>query len=104
MPTLEILSAAAEEAEAAVDWYEKEQPGLGQQFRDALNAGLDLLEDGLVTGSAMPGSLGEKGVRRLILRRFPYDIILLPTPSLIIVLAFAHHSRRPGYWRTRMKR
>lgn len=81
MPTLEILSAAAEEAEAAVDWYEKEQPGLGQQFRDALNAGLDLLENGLVTGSAMPGSLGEKGVRHLILRRFPYDIILLPTPA-----------------------
>ena len=33
-----------------------------------------------------------------------YDIILLPTPILIIVLAIAHHSRRPGYWRTRMKR
>lgn len=56
MPTLEILYAAAEEAEAAVDWYEQEQPGLGRRVRDPLNAGLDLLEGGLVTGSLFPGN------------------------------------------------
>ncbi|WP_255346993.1 hypothetical protein [Thioalkalivibrio sp. AKL19] len=43
MPTLEIVSAAADEAEAATDWYEHELPGLGWQFREALNAGLELL-------------------------------------------------------------
>jgi hypothetical protein len=32
MPTLKILAEAAEEAEAAADWYEREQPGLSRQF------------------------------------------------------------------------
>jgi len=30
MPELQILSAAAEEAEAAIRWYEYEQPELGK--------------------------------------------------------------------------
>jgi len=60
MPTLKILAEAAEEAEAAADWYEREQPGLSRQFRDALNAGLDLLEEGVVTGSALPGPSGNE--------------------------------------------
>jgi len=32
MPTLKILAEAAEEAEAAADWYERKQPGLSRQF------------------------------------------------------------------------
>lgn len=104
MPTLEILAEAAEEAEAAVDWYEREQPDLGRQFRDALNAGLDLLEEGIVTDSPLPGPLGNEGIRHLVLRRFPYDIIFVSYHNSITVLAFAHHSRRPGYWRDRSQR
>jgi plasmid stabilization system protein ParE len=104
MPTLKILAEAAEEAEAAADWYEREQPGLSRQFRDALNAGLDLLEQGVVTGSALPGPSGNEGIRHLVLRRFPYDIIFVSHHNSITVLAFAHHSRRPGYWRDRSQR
>ncbi|WP_018877000.1 MULTISPECIES: type II toxin-antitoxin system RelE/ParE family toxin [unclassified Thioalkalivibrio] len=104
MPILEIVAAAADEAEAAADWYEHEQPGLGRQFRESLNAGLELLEDGLVSGSPMPGHLGRKGVRRLVLRRFPYDIVFLGSSRRIIVLGFAHHARCPAYWRSRMNR
>ncbi|WP_019594564.1 hypothetical protein [Thioalkalivibrio sp. ALM2T] len=104
MPTLEIVSAAADEAEAATDWYEHELPGLGWPFREALNAGLELLEEGWVSGSPMPGRLGRKGVRRLGLRRFPFDIVFLRTSRRIIVLAFAHHACRPGYWRARLQR
>ena len=104
MPTLEILAAAADEAEAAADWYENERPGLGREFPDALNAGLDLLEWGAIAGSPLPGELGEQGVRRVVLRRFPYDIVYLAGGDAVTVLAFAHHSRRPGYWRERINR
>ena len=39
--------------------------------------------------------------RRLVMRRFPYSIIYVTTDQEILVLAVAHQSRRPGYWRER---
>jgi hypothetical protein len=38
---------------------------------------------------------------RLILKRFPYDIVVFDHLGETLVLAVAHHSRRPGYWRNR---
>jgi hypothetical protein len=40
-------------------------------------------------------------VKRLGLKRFPFDVIVLESPGEIFVIAFAHHARRPGYWRER---
>jgi hypothetical protein len=62
---------------------------------------MDQLEAGTLAGSSMPGPMGRHGVRRLVLRRFPYSIVFIPRDSAITILAFAHHSRRPGYWRSR---
>jgi plasmid stabilization system protein ParE len=39
--------------------------------------------------------------RRLVMRRFPYSVVYLETPDQIQVLAVAHQSRKPGYWRKR---
>jgi hypothetical protein len=36
-----------------------------------------------------------------ILSAFPFSIIYWVTDDAIIVLAVAHHRRRPGYWRGR---
>jgi hypothetical protein len=96
-----VLRQAAEEAEAAVRWYEKERVGLGAEFAGAIDAALDILEDGLVPLSPMPGHAGSKGAKRLILRRFPYDVVVVESREELVVVAFAHHSRKPGYWRNR---
>jgi plasmid stabilization system protein ParE len=39
--------------------------------------------------------------RRFPLRRFPYTIIYQVKPEEARVIALAHQSRRPGYWRGR---
>lgn len=39
--------------------------------------------------------------RRFPLRRFPYTIIYQVEPEEVRVIALAHQSRRPGYWRGR---
>jgi plasmid stabilization system protein ParE len=39
--------------------------------------------------------------RRFPLRRFPYTIIYQVKPEEVRVIALAHQSRRPGYWRGR---
>ena len=38
---------------------------------------------------------------RFPLRRFPYSIIYQLKPDEVRVIALAHQSRRPGYWRRR---
>lgn len=43
-------------------------------------------------------SRGQRGVRIHLLRRFPYSVIYIIAPDEIIIVALAHHSRRPGYW------
>ena len=101
MRKVRILRQAAEEAEAAAGWYEKERYGLGAEFAEAIDAALDIVEDGLVPLSPMPGRSGPKGAKRLILRRFPYDVIVVESGTELIIVAFAHHSRKPGYWLNR---
>lgn len=100
---LRILAAAAEEAAEAAVWYEIQRPGLGGELASAVEAALDLLEEEIVPLTPVPGIAGQRGAKRLILKRFPYDIVVLEREAEIIVIAFAHHSRRPGYWRGRLK-
>ena len=35
--------------------------------------------------------------------RFPYDVVVVERQNETIVVAFAHHSRQPGYWRDRLR-
>ena len=103
MRVLRIHAAAAEEAAEAAAWYENERPGLGADFEHAIDAALDLLEQDIVPLTSAPGVAGTRGVKRLLLRRFPYAVVVRERGSEIIVIAFAHHARRPGYWRDRLR-
>ena len=101
MVRLRLHEAAVEEAIEAAAWYEKERTGLGQEFARALDAVLDLLEEGIVRPANLPGAAGAGRAKRLILRRFPYDVIVQERDEDVLVVAVAHQSRRPGYWRDR---
>ena len=103
MRRLRIHAEAATEAAEAAAWYESERPGLGEEFSRAVDVALDLLEEEIVPLVALPGAAGERGVKRLLLRRFPYAVIVRERAEEIIVIAFAHTARRPGYWRRRLK-
>ena len=106
MRVVRILAAAVEEAAEAAAWYEKERSGLGDDSQHAIEAALDILEQDIVPLTPAPGASGASGaqsVKRLILRRFPYAVILHERNTEILVIAFAHHSRRPGYWRDRVR-
>ena len=101
MRRVKILEKAAEEAIEAAAWYEQVYPGLGAEFDHAVNAALDLLENEVVPLVSLSGAAGVSGIKRLMLRRFPYDIVVRESSDEIIVIAIAHHSLRPGYWRNR---
>lgn len=101
MRRVRIHEAAAEEAAEAAAWYEKERPGLGADFQRAVDAALDLLEEDIVPLVSLPGVAGARGVKRMLLRRFPYAIVVRQRDAEAVIIAFAHTSRRPGYWRGR---
>jgi hypothetical protein len=101
MRTLRIHAEAAQEALEAAAWYERQQPGLGADFQRAIDAALDLLEEGIVPLRPVPLAARARGVKRLRLKRFPFDVIVVERETEVLVIAFAHHARRPGYWRHR---
>ena len=47
------------------------------------------------------GPVWRGSTSRFPLRRFPYSIIYQPRPDEVRVIALAHQSRSPGYWRGR---
>ncbi len=102
MRKVRILQEAADEAIAAANWYNRERDGLGAEFAGAVEIAVDLIEEDILSLSPMPGKSGDKGVKRLILKRFPYDIVVAENAEEVIVIAVAHHSRKPGYWRQRI--
>ena len=104
MREVRVLREAAEEATEAAAHYEGERPGLGQQFEQTIYDSLQLLKDDIVPLTTISPTLTAVGIRRLVMRRFPYSVIVRDVGDVFEVVAFAHHSRRPGYWRHRIIR
>lgn len=101
MRRVRLLEAAVQEAIEAAAWYEAARPGLGSEFDSAVGAALDLLEQALLPLVPAAGRAGERGIKRFVMRRFPYDIVVAVADGEYVVLAFAHHARRPEYWKQR---
>lgn len=92
---------AAEELEAAMEWYEARRSGLGSELVAATREALRRVQARPKAWSLVPGVPPELNVRRCLLRRFPYAVVYIEVESEIRVLAIAHGSRQPGYWRPR---
>ena len=88
---------ASEELTAAVQWYERQRPGLGGEFFDALLGTIDRLAEIPEAGS----SFRTLDARRMLVAGFPYQIVYRISAEEIRILAFAHLRRRPGFWRHR---
>lgn len=92
------LPAADREFAKIVAHYFKEQPRRAAAFVEELDRASGLLCDNPYLGTPEEGE-----VRGYVLGRFPYTIYYVIRPDLILVIAISHHSRRPGYWRKRLR-
>lgn len=97
--TVHFESEALEEYRDAVI-YSEECFGLGEQFVQAVEAALAVIARD--PGRFQP--VGE-GVRIYRMSRFPYYLFYhhSPTSQAINIFAVAHHSRKPVYWRERLR-
>jgi toxin ParE1/3/4 len=95
---LRNLRAAREEFAEALRWYEEQRAGLGAEFFDEVAATTARLEARPEIGTAV----SQDGLtRRLLVPRFPYQVVYRVTPDEIVILAVAHLKRRPNHWKNR---
>ena len=87
---------ADQEVQAARQWYEDQQPGLGIQFANAID---ELLKRISSNPLAFPAVHGE--TRRAVVPRFPYGIYFRVSADMIIVTAVMHGRRHPRRWQAR---
>ena len=97
-----VLDEAEDELIEAEKWYEKQRPGLGREFRTAIDEGMERLLKAPLAASPILNVPAFIGARRIFVKRFPYSIVFIEHEADLWVIAFAHHRRRPGYWRERM--
>jgi len=102
MPRVRIDDAAAQELAEATAWYEAESPGTGERLLDAFEAAVSLLREEPLPLATATGEAGRLGAKRLLLHRFPFDVIVVEEGEELVVMAVAHQSRRPGYWIARL--
>ena len=94
---LRNLQAAREEFAAAVSWYEAQRPGLGGEFFDAVVHAISVIQAQPEIGTPSP----DHRTRRVLVHRFPYQIVYRLMKDETVIVAIAHLKRRPGYWRKR---
>ena len=78
--------------------YELEVPELGRRFGDEVERVVELLLEHPELGSRLDNSL-----RHFVLRKFPFSVVYAATADLIYIVAIAHGSREPEYWRLRVQ-
>jgi plasmid stabilization system protein ParE len=89
--------AVEADVEAAFDWYEVEEPGLGFEFLEELRAGYQRIIEQPIGYQEL-----RFGIRRALIQRFPYAVYFSLEGETIVVLAVLHTSRDPAEWQRRI--
>ena len=94
MTAVSLAVAAERELDEAIEWYRKQQEGLQERFLLEFLSTVRRIQ-------AQPEIYTElrPGIRRGLLRRFPFSVIYEITGDAILVLAVAHQHRKPFYGR-----
>lgn len=90
---ISFVEEARNEFLDAISFYETEQPGLGQRFKNELDRSLLWLVEHPVACRVR-----KAGYRRFNLSVFPYYIPYIVRAETLWVLAVAHSRRKPEYW------
>lgn len=99
MISYRFLTPAEEEMTEAALFYEAASSQLGSDFLDDVQRAIDGLCNYPLAGERLTSDL-----RRTLLHRFPFTLIYSLEENVIVIIAVAHESRRPGYWKSRVNR
>jgi toxin ParE1/3/4 len=82
----------------AVAYYDTKTEGLGDRLLAEVRSAVAHVEKYPESSPVI-----DRGVRRKVLAKFPFDLFYVIGETEISILAVAHESRRPGYWRARLR-
>lgn len=96
---VEVHEEAIAEAREAREWYESRSPAAASAFFEELNRAVEHI-------AKFPEGWSPHlaGTRRYLLQRFPFSVVYRKRRHDLQILAVAHHRRKPGYWKARIKR
>ncbi len=86
---------AIEDLRAAKEHYDERQTGLGDELREALDIVFERLQ---AFPRSAAGVAGFPGVRRAVVRRFPYAVFYKAGTKSIVVLRILHTARDSSEW------
>ena len=95
MRTLLVTGRAAQEIEAAGEWWQANRPASPRLFRTELSRALQLIAVRPELG-ARATNIGLEGVRRVLLSRIRYHLYYRVAADRVEVLALWHSSRGSG--------
>ncbi|MBN9133351.1 MAG: type II toxin-antitoxin system RelE/ParE family toxin [Nitrosospira multiformis] len=94
---IRYLPGALGDLNEALTYYYERSPNVAQRFANAVRAEERTIRD----FPEIAYSLGSN-LRILRVTKFPYSLVYRPIEDDILIIAVAHHKRRPGYWKSRV--
>jgi plasmid stabilization system protein ParE len=95
--TVQYHEAAEGELLTQIAYLERRAQGLGRRFFEEVKRA-----ERLIAQFPEAGEEVHPGIRKQPLRTFRYSLIYSVEREGPLILAIAHHSRRPGYWAGRV--
>lgn len=83
-----------------VAFYESQLAGLGADYLGEFDAVMARI----CVGPDRFALVAPPDIHKVALKRFPFHVIYRAGSTRIVVLAVAHHRRRPSYWVGRISR
>ena len=91
-----VRESAQADLRDAFNWYQDKQPGLGEEFLEAVE-----IKPKRIESNPLQFPILRRQTRRAIVTRFPYGIFFVFSDDVIAVLAVMHHARAPVHWQRR---
>ena len=91
--TLLVRRRAEHQAIQARDWYESQLEDLGSRFVIELDKALQKAHENPLHYQTV-----YRGIRRVLLQRFPYAAFFVAEPERVVVLAVLHQYENPAKW------
>lgn len=92
---IRFLAEADAEFRESARYYEAKAQGLGIAFITEVHRATAIVASQPSIGSPVDDELG---LRKFVLRRFSYNLIYSIEGDGVVIIAVAHHKRRPFYW------
>ncbi|MDO9225927.1 MAG: type II toxin-antitoxin system RelE/ParE family toxin [Pseudomonadota bacterium] len=95
---LRETGAAAWELDEALAYYSDIHPDVAGGFFQEVGRAKQLISQFPLAWKNL-----DRGLKEFVIRHHPYTLVYQVREDMIWILAYAHHSRRPGYWKDRLR-